>query len=373
MQEKQAKYTASAQPESANSYKNNSNRFKARWSRAWGVALLPLSLWAASPSAQALPPVAPQASEAAAKASPACPPQPQTDPALYQAETHKPHPDQGVLWELRKGEQVAYLFGTVHVGQLPWIYPGPRTAQALREAPAVALELDPLDPATLQTIAQAMGKDSEPQTIIMRNNPALVERMDGMAQALCIPASAWGGLATLPKIVALSMGDLAHSGYHMAYGQDINIAAMARALKKPVKALETAQEQIDAMGLGSSDLSKLATPSELSRALDDIEKGKNRDLMATLAQQWRSGDLQAMDQLVRTCDCMGDIAMQSALLTERNQRMAARIPALIAEHPKLLIAVGTLHMVGEGNLLPLLQQQGYAIRQLTGKGAVTEP
>ncbi|MEG0920363.1 MAG: TraB/GumN family protein [Comamonas sp.] len=353
--------------------------FKTRYLlyKACAAALLPLALWATLP-AQARSPQSPTAgystpADKAASTPLQCPPQPRLDPALYQAEAQKPHPDQGVLWELRKGEQVAYLFATVHVGQLPWIFPGPRTAHALREAPAIALELDPLDPITLQAIAKAMGEDSELQKIILRNNPQLMARMDAMAQSLCIDKAAWDAMATIPKITVLSMGDIAHTGYHAAYGQDINFAAMARALKKPVKALETAQEQIDALGLGSNNISKLATPTELGKALDDIQSGKNRELMTTLAKLWQEGDLQSMEQLVRTCDCLGDIAMQSALLGERNQRMAERIPALIEQYPKMLIAVGSLHMVGDGNLLPLLQKQGYAVRQLTGKGMVTTP
>ncbi len=349
-----------------------------RWQRTLAALVLPWALWAAGPLAQARTPQIVSADDStatntAATAAPSCPPQPPTDQAVYQAEAQKPHPDQGVLWELRKGEQVAYLFGTVHVGQLAWIFPGPRTLQALREAPAIALELNPLDPDTVQTITQAMGTDSEPQKILMRNHPQLTARMDSMAQSQCISKAAWDAMATIPKIVALSMGDMAYAGYHMAYGQDVHFAAGARAMGKPIKALETAQEQIDALGLGSDDISKLAMPSDLDKALNDIQSGKNRALMASLAQHWQSGDLQSMDQLMRTCDCLGDIAMQSALLGERNARMAARIPALIAQYPKLLIAVGSLHMVGDDSLLPLLQKQGYTVRQLTGKGAVAAP
>ena len=349
-----------------------------RWHSAVATLVLPLALWAAGPLAQARTPQAANADESsatntAATTAPTCPPQPPTDPALYRAEAQKPHPDQGVLWELRKGDQIAYLFGSVHVGQLPWIFPGPRTMQALREAPAVALELNPLDPDTLQTIAKAMGTDSEPQKIILRNQPQLTARMDSLAQSQCIDKAAWDAMATIPKIVALSMGDMAYTGYHAAYGQDVHFAAAARAMGKPIKALETAQEQIDALGLGSDDISKLAMPTDLDKALNDIQSGKNRTLMASLAQHWQSGDLHSMDQLMRTCDCLGDIAMQSALLGERNARMAARIPALIEQYPKLLIAVGSLHMVGDDNLLPLLQKQGYTVRQLTGKGAVAAP
>ena len=315
-------------------------------------------------------PTAPAASATPTAAAQQCPPQPATDPAVYRAEAQKPHPDQGVLWQLRKGEQTGYLLGSIHVGKLPWILPGPRTAQALRDAPAIALELDPTDPATLQALARAMGDDSNAQKAIMQANPALQTRMAAQAQALCIDDKSWQVMGTVAKIVALSMSDMANSGYHMAYGIDIHLASIARAMGKPVKALETADEQITAMGMGANASATMAaTAPQITKILDDIASGKSRKTTQALTSYWQAGDIAGINKLMRECDCMDDLGSKTALLDDRNQRMAERIPALLAQHPKLFITVGMLHMVGDNNLLQLLEKQGFEIRQLTGKGA----
>jgi uncharacterized protein YbaP (TraB family) len=340
----------------------------ARALRRFPQLLLGLALLAGGHAAQARAPVA---DKPAPTSNPACPAPPVTDPAVYQAEARKPQPDRGVLWQLRKGDDIAYLWGSIHVGQLPWIIPGPRTQQALRGAPAIALELDPVDPATLQALTQAMREDSDRQKLIMRQHPELQARMGRMAVESCIDPSTWQtNASTLARIIMLGMQDVARSGYHPAYGIDVNLAAIAHAAGRPVKAIETAQEQLVAMGLGGNGVAaQLATPEDIRKALDDIDSGKNRQVALDLVRHWESGDLAALDQLTRDCQCLGDMGMKAALLDDRNQRMAERLPAMIAAQPQLFIAVGLLHMVGDNNLLELLQKQGYTVRQLTGKGA----
>lgn len=349
--------------------------------RARGLRLLPplllgLALLAGGHAAQARTPAASSATPAPQLApadNPSCPAPAAKDPAVYQAESREPHPDRGVLWELRKGDDLAYLWGSIHVGQLPWIFPGPRTAQALRAAPAIALELDPLDPATLKALTEAMREDNDRQKLVMRQNPELQTRMGRMAFESCVDQTTWHtNAATLARLIALGMQDMARSGYHPAYGIDLNLAAMAHAVGRPVQAIETAQEQLLAMGLGGGRVpAQLATPDDIRKALDDIDSGKNRQVAQQLATYWESGDLAGLQQLMQDCQCLGDVGMQAALLDTRNQRMAERLPAMIAAQPNLFIAVGMLHMVGDNNLLQLLQKQGFTVRQLTGKGADT--
>ena len=322
-------------------------------------ALLPLTLLAALPAAHAAEP----ASQAA------CPPPPDTSPASYRAEAARPHPDQGVLWELRKNGQVGYLMGSIHIGQLPWVFPGPRTAAALREASAVALELNPLDPATQQTLAQAMRHDSASQRRIMRRHPELVARMDALAKTQCIDRQQWDALGTTARLMVLSLNDMASQGYQAAYGIDVHLALAAQATHKPIEAIETAQEQLTAMGLSDNAQTPATTPDDIRKALDDIDSHRNRDTTTALVRYWQQGDLASLNQWMHDCQCLDDLGMKSALLDARNQRMAKRIPDLLAAHPHLFIAVGMLHMVGEHSLLQLLQAQGYAVRQLTGLGA----
>ena len=54
-----------------------------------------------------------------------------------------------------KDGRSSWLFGTIHVGKLPWAFAGPALAQAFAGSDILALELDPLDPAVARQVAAA--------------------------------------------------------------------------------------------------------------------------------------------------------------------------------------------------------------------------
>ena len=87
--------------------KNIVNCFQAPRIKA-GLAALALASGAllAAPGAQARAPQSP-ANTSTAAAPVQCPAASLPSPADYQAEAQRQHPDQGVLWELRKGEHTA--------------------------------------------------------------------------------------------------------------------------------------------------------------------------------------------------------------------------------------------------------------------------
>ena len=143
---------------------------------------------------------------------------------------------------------------------------------------------------------------------------------------------------------------------------------IAETLKQARSALDAYVETLDDDALNQC----LAGIHQVHGALQMVEfygAALLAEEIEELAAHWQSGDLAAIDTMMRTCNCMDDIDMKAALLDTRNQRMAERIPALLDANPQLFIAVGLLHMVGENNLVDLLRQQGFTVRQLTGKGA----
>ena len=331
-------------------------------------------LWGSLPASAQVPQKAdpPAATTATPSADANCPRIELTTPEQLAALSQQSHPDRGVLWELRKGEQRAYLLGTIHLGKPEWIFPGPQTQQAISGAPAIALELDPLDARNAQLLNQHMMQDTDVQKLILRNNPQINQRLAQLASTLCVASPQFDQLGAIGKTMTLVVMDSVKAGYSVLFGVDLMLAATARKTNKPVLALETVQEQIKAMGLGSNKLADSATPADFDKALGEIESGKSREMLQQLATHWQQGDLAALDEMMRTCNCMDDIGMKTTLLDERNARMAERIPAQLNKYPNLFIAVGLLHMVGENNLLQMLEKQGFSVRQLTGVGAVPQ-
>ena len=53
-------------------------------------------------------------------------------------------PNRGALFKVTQGAQTLYVFGTIHVGAKDFYPLEPRVAGALKKAPVLALEIDPL-------------------------------------------------------------------------------------------------------------------------------------------------------------------------------------------------------------------------------------
>ena len=53
-------------------------------------------------------------------------------------------PNRGALFKVEQGGRTLYLFGTIHVGTRDFYPLEPRLAGVLKQAPVLALEIDPL-------------------------------------------------------------------------------------------------------------------------------------------------------------------------------------------------------------------------------------
>jgi uncharacterized protein len=78
-----------------------------------------------------------------------CPPQPAPLTPAAVEQGLRSAVDRGLLWRISKGGRSSWLYGTLHVGRQPWMFPGPQVREALQSADRVALELDLLDPAVM--------------------------------------------------------------------------------------------------------------------------------------------------------------------------------------------------------------------------------
>ena len=81
-----------------------------------------------------------------AQAPPACPPQLQAPTATQMQAAAQAARDRGALWRISRDGRSSYLFGTIHVGRLEWVMPGPQLRAALAATDTIALEIDPSDP-----------------------------------------------------------------------------------------------------------------------------------------------------------------------------------------------------------------------------------
>jgi uncharacterized protein YbaP (TraB family) len=320
----------------------------ARW-RHW-APLLAMVCWCASAAAQA-------ADAASAPAGPsACPPVAQTPtPEQIQA-AQRDARDRGFLWRISKQGRSSYLFGTLHLGRMPWIFAGPRLREAMANTDTLALEIDITDPAVLHNPPAAA-------TAPMALSAVLRTRLSRQIAAACVPAEALQRLNPLMQAVTLTVLAARWEGLDASFAQEIVLATTARAQQRPIVSLESAQSQLAVLLPGD--------PAEAQRLLDQVleqlENGRARPLLRRLAEAWADGRFDEIENYAQWCECADtpqDRAFLRRLNDERNAPMAERIDALLREGKRILVAVGALHMTGEHGLPRLMAARGYTVERL---------
>lgn len=266
--------------------------------------------------------------------------------------------DRGLLWRVEKGGHASWLFGTIHVAERGWMFPGPTLSQLVREADQLAFELDLTDPQIMARLqAGAMAKPGQPPL-----PPELARRLATQARAACVGDALAGLRPEMQAMTLLSMVGR-RQGLEPAYGVDVFLEGMARGLGKPAISLESPEAQL---GLLVHD-DPAETQAQVGEMLDDLERADAADILHRLAQDWAQSRLDDLGNYAQWCGCQDTETQRrfyARLLDERNLAMATRIHDLHSSGKRTLVAVGALHLVGPKGLPALLQARGYKLTRL---------
>lgn len=313
--------------------------------RRWlALACLTLALQAqGQPAAADCPPSAGPSAEALARAS-------------EQAR------DRGFLWRIRKDGRTSWLYGTVHVGRLEWVFPGPRVSEALHASEVAAFELDFSHAAVVQRLQEGLAAAASDPTA-PRLPDDLAKRLRRQMQAACAPAGLEQALP--PEVLGATLAMMAgrRDGLDVAYAIDPALAQIARRAGKALVSLETPELQIDV--LRSKSAAELR--ENMDKMLGDLERGRVRPLLRRVADAWAQGRAAELSGYRSWCECARtpqERQALKALLDDRNGPMAERIDALHASGKTVFAAVGSLHMFGPSALPALMAARGYEVAQI---------
>jgi len=290
---------------------------------------------------------------------PDCPPQAALPTPEQLAAGQAAARDRGFLWRIERDGQRSWLYGTVHVARLEWAFPGPQVVTALQGARVVALELDPTDAAALQPERLGARRVAEPAL-----PEPLRQRLAQRVAAECLPPALAEALPAMLQAATLVALAGRRDGLDPAYGIDAVLAGYGHAARKPVRALETVDQQLAALAGGAPD----EALRFVEQSLDELEGGRARAQIRRIAQLWADGDLATLEAYPSWCGCMdteADRALMRRLLDQRNLRLAERIEALHREGGGVFAAVGSLHFIGPQGLTALLAARGFKVERVT--------
>jgi hypothetical protein len=288
-----------------------------------------------------------------------CPPEPALPARDEIVDAMRTAVDSGLLWKATRAGRTVWLYGTIHVAQRAWMYPGPHVLRAVMASDVMALELDPTDPDILARLQKAIARRPDAPAL----PPALQRRLAAQLADACLAPETFATLRPEMQAISIEVLEGRQFGLYPAYGIDAFLAGMGRGLKKSIRSLETPESQ--ARLLVSDDPAK--TAATVAEVLDELEGGKGARVLQRLAVDWQRGDLDDLAAYADWCDCL-DTPQQRAdfvkLVDDRNPLMADRIDQWHAEGKSLFVAVGTLHMIGRSGLPALLQARGFQVERV---------
>ncbi len=273
-------------------------------------------------------------------------------------------PLRGTLYRVDHENRTAWLFGTVHVGQ-PAFYPlEPQVMQALHQADALVVETDIRDLAALQgAIAQhALYPDADAS--IARHLPSA--DLEQLKQALAQAGIPFANVQRMkPWMVAnlLIVHAMARAGFPPEQGLEQHFLQIAANERKPVHELEDA-----AYALSLFDgMPPAQQQAYLRETLRELQDGSGVAKGIAMIQAWRHADSTQLDRLYRSMlddESVGARFTHETLLERRNPQMADGIAKLLQDERRLFVAVGALHLIGEGSIPALLAQRGYRVTRV---------
>lgn len=259
-------------------------------------------------------------------------------------------------WHVSGEDSELWLLGSIHyLRERDYPLP-PRIEELYQLADTLVMELDLDDLDLLAAQASFMEAGILPASGTLRAvlDPEVYDLTEARAADLGLPILLLERLE--PWLVALTLMDLGMNrlGYQASRGLEQYLVRRSFTDGKEILGLETLDDQIgifDSLSWADQEALLLLTLTDLQAAEAE---------MTTLLDAWRDGNL---DELAAelTADFDELPELQTALVSSRNRRWAAKLEELLQGSGRYLVVVGALHLVGEDSVIELLSARGFDV------------
>ena len=263
------------------------------------------------------------------------------------------------VWAVHGAKNTVYLAGSVHVlkpgdDQLPAAFD-----RAYGNSKALVMEIDvsALDPLAGQAYVLEHGMLPAEQTLRHVVGESRYRRVQDEAERVGLPLDSLQQFEPWTVALTLTQLELAQIGFDPEAGVEHQLERRALADHKPIRGLETLEEQLAMLhGLSYDDQSRFLELSATEGAHLQAETGE-------ILTAWRTGNERSLERLLRA-EYDDFPALYRPLVTDRNRRWLPAIVELLRGDGDCLVVVGALHLIGPDGILALLRARGYAPRPL---------
>lgn len=269
----------------------------------------------------------------------------------------------GALFKVQDKHHTLYLFGTIHVGAANFYPLEPRVMRALKQAPAVALELDPHKTLSMQAAVLQHGLYPEGQSYQTELSASQQQQLEVALKKYGVPATTVARFRPWMIASLLTVQEFASKGYRSDLAVDGHLANLARQHKQPIVELEGAENQLALF----SSLSQAQQNLLLEDTIRELNDPEDAAKVISLAQYWRTADLGGLQQLLDEMagdDHFANRFTKEVLLDQRNPALTERLASLLHKQDRVFAAIGILHLVGPTGVPALLQQRGLKVERI---------
>jgi len=261
------------------------------------------------------------------------------------------------VWVVKDADSTIYLLGTVHFLKPDTQWRSANIDKALKDSADLWLEVEADDPAVMQPLILKYGLD-QAHPLSTKLSPEEFARLDAAARGMGASGAALEPMRPWLAGVTLSVAPLLKAGYDPNSGVEAKLKAEAKAAGKPIRTLETAEQQIRFF----ADMSPAMELTFLRSSLDDATDAPA--LLDEMVAAWAGGDVAGIDRLM-IAEMRADYpALYELLLVRRNADWAQQIDTLLKSKGVTIIAVGAGHLAGDESVQAQLAKRGIKAERL---------
>ena len=270
------------------------------------------------------------------------------------------------LWLVKSRTAAVFLAGSVHILK-PGLYP---LATAYQEAfdqanyLVVEVDLNALSPQQMQSKALSYAALPQGQTLPQVLPAALYKKLEAVTNEYGLPLAQMANFK--PSFISQQLALLAFvsAGYDPNAGVESHFTRQLGDRK--VLQLETIDLQLDLL-MNQPMATQIAMLQDTLDQIDSIDR-----IAADMVTAYLAGDEAGLDTALReqTGSSPEAIAFMHKLMDERNVGMVDKIEGYLKSNGVYFVLIGSGHYVGSNNIIQLMEERGYTLRQVNASEQV---
>jgi uncharacterized protein YbaP (TraB family) len=267
------------------------------------------------------------------------------------------------LWRVFDDDSAVYLFGASGLAPAGAQWRSRALTSAIDASETIWFEApvsDPAEQAKANEIFASRGMLKSGALPAMLS-PERSSALAGIAAAINMPMTAIDPLKPWAAFVVLSSQLYAGADIDSNGGVEAALLSEAEGRGRSIRYLDTVENALGVLtGMSSAEQVGL-----LSYLIDDWQR--QRDGAAAGFEAWRTGDDAASDAYLNAAFRAAAPAAYEKLVTDRTQRLADQVGAILSGPGTGLVALNASYMVGPGALPEALAAKGFKIERVGEK------